>query len=324
MEESIERLRMRMRTIPVVRGLFGTPDYYTGSVLANMLGLQVMRVITPNLAWYLRRSKISEDIKNYVDVLKRDGVLIIPNFLSDHEFSQVREEFDRVKPRLSFSKGVLRAASLVIRDEPESFPFMTEYLENSSRILRIVSAVAKRPIKIRPKAAINVHGRFDDSVPDPDIENVFHADMHFPTVKVWYYLHDIDESNAALTYAKGSHKFTIARLKHEYDMSIRTAKLKRGAHVPEDLLAIRGPYKRNVVAPQHIKGMNITETHASGKANTLVVANNMGFHKRGEFANEEIVRETVIIDFRFLESRAYRLMPNNRLFKSLIKVVTRR
>jgi hypothetical protein len=54
-----------------------------------------------------------------------------------------------------------------------------------------------------------------------------HADVNYPTVKVFWYLNDVDESNAAYIYAKGSHKMSLKRLLFEYKLSVRYAKNKK-------------------------------------------------------------------------------------------------
>mgnify|MGYP000259344509 FL=1 len=53
-------------------------------------------------------------------------------------------------------------------------------------------------------------------------------------------------------------------------------------------------------------------TPMEGKANTLVLANTMGFHRRGEFHNTK-PREYAHLDFNYLESLYSRL---KYLFKS--------
>src|SRR4029078_7928011 len=54
--------------------------------------------------------------------------------------------------------------------------------------------------------------------------NLLHAHVHYPTAKAWLYLNDIDERNGALVYGKGTQRMTPARLRYEYEASIRVAK----------------------------------------------------------------------------------------------------
>lgn len=47
-----------------------------------------------------------------------------------------------------------------------------------------------------------------------------HADVPYPTVKVFLYLNDVNEDNAAYIFAKGSHKLSLKRLLFEYKLSV--------------------------------------------------------------------------------------------------------
>jgi hypothetical protein len=291
-----------------VRGLtHQNPPYFVGSVIENRLGLQVFRTLGKNIAWRLRKSPVAPEIREYVEILNRDGVLIIPDFLSTLKFSLIREEFHRLQSHLVFKpfkdvpRGKIHVARFPLKDHDESFPYIKEYLEANSLILQLVPAVIKRPVTSGPEVLINVYRKADDAAPENDVETILHADLHIPTVKAFYFLNDIDESNGAFVYVKGSHKFTIDRLRHEYDISVRTAKLKRGDDdIPEHLLVTRGPHKRNIISESSLRKMNAVETSICGKANTLVIANNMGFHRRGEFTSDQ-PRATILLNFRHLE-----------------------
>lgn len=296
------------KATPFVRGFaYEVSPYHTGSVLENKLGLQIFRSLGKNFAWHLRKSRIVPGIETYLEDLQRDGLLLIPNFLAPTEFAQVKEEVAGLRSRFCFKSfreaenGRLQVAKFQPTAQGEDFPCIRKYLQENALIQNIAAAVVKRPITSKPPVLISVYRKANASAPDNDVENVLHADLHAPTVKAFYYLNDIDQSNGAFIYAKGSHKLTLNRLWHEYDMSVRTAKLKRGANgIPENLLVRRGPNQRNIVAERHRRRMNIAETHVCARANTLVIANNMGFHRRGEFSSEE-PRETILLNFRHLE-----------------------
>ncbi len=296
------------RNTPLVRGLTHTEcPYHTGSVIENRLGLQIGKVIDKHLAWCLRGSHVAADVKNYTEVMSREGVLSIPNFLAENEFQRVREEFARAQSRLVYAKvrnaqmGKLEVAKFSLSDENDDFPYTIKCLQQNRVILQIASAVIRRPISSKPSLTINVHRMVDSLAVDNDIENILHADLHTPTVKAFFYLNDVNEANGAFIYAKGSHKFSLSRLRYEYDISVRTAKLKRGdSDIPEHLLNTRGFNKRNIVSEKCRRSMKIVEKSICGKANTLVIANNMGFHRKGEFTDES-ARETILLNFRHLE-----------------------
>jgi hypothetical protein len=122
--------------------------------------------------------------------------------------------------------------------------------------------------------------------------NHLHADVHYPTAKAWLFLHDIDESNGAFVYAKGSQRLTSARLAYEYDASIRAARASRAGTLRRTMpyTVLRMPTERQM------RAMGISETVMGGRSNTLLVASVMGFHRRGEF-DEGRSREQIQITF---------------------------
>ncbi len=295
------------KNVPLLRGLTHQEcPYHTGSVIENRLGLQLGKMLGKYMAWRLRKSRVTTDIQDHVNVLRRDGVLVIPDFLTDEDFSRIREEFERARPELAFVRfkevesGRLEVARLPIGDH-DDFAHTRRHLQDNLLIQRVVSAVIKRAIKVKPSITINVYRLADIGAPDNDVENLLHADLHTPTAKAFYYLNDVDETNGAFVYAKGTHKLSFGRLKHEYDLSVRTAKLKRGdTDIPDHLVEARGPNKRNIIAERYLREMGVVETQICRKANSLVIANNLGFHRRGEFTGGR-PRETIQINFRNLE-----------------------
>lgn len=301
-------IRNYAKDLPLLRGLtHEVSPYFTGSVIENKLGLQVYRAIGKHISWQLRKRSTPKEIRPYVNVLYKDGVLVVHDFLPRDQFLHVRGEFEAIEPSLVFKSfraaenGKIHVATIPISEQQKDFPAVRKYLQDNSLILKIAETVIRREITSGPIAAINVYRKFDDRLPDNDIENLLHADLHTPTIKAFFYLNDVDEENGAFVYAKGSHRLTFSRLLHEYDISVRTAKLSRGDQdIPRQLLATRGPHKRNVVSDRSLKAMGIRETHVCVKANTLVVTNNMGFHRRGEFTSSR-TRETILLNFRHLE-----------------------
>lgn len=117
---------------------------------------------------------------------------------------------------------------------------------------------------------------------------------------MFFYLNKVDETNGAFVYAKGSHKLTIARLVHEYELSVREAKLAKGLPIPECLWERRVNEVRNVIKPENWSRMKISETQMCVEPNTLVIANNMGFHRRGAFTSSE-PRKALLINYRNVE-----------------------
>ncbi len=98
--------------LPLVRSRhFSTPPYHIGSLIENRLGLQVYRTIGKGIARTFRKRRLSAEIKHYVSVMNRDGVLVIENFLEPKQFEKVLFEYERANAGVAMSayRGVENA-----------------------------------------------------------------------------------------------------------------------------------------------------------------------------------------------------------------------
>src|SRR5262245_23702911 len=71
------------------------PKYHRGGLLANGLGLQVSRMLWANADWCLRRRPpANAQAQSLADVVDRDGIVVVPDFLPRQQFLEVRAEFE--------------------------------------------------------------------------------------------------------------------------------------------------------------------------------------------------------------------------------------
>lgn len=293
------------------------PPLYSGGVIANTLGLHVFRTLYLNL-WRLRPKKVRKEIREYVKTLDRDGILVIPDFFPKEQFEEIRKEFDETysgwspfelkkedftKRQNDFQKYFETIAEKITSPKTPAF---TKYFVNNDLIQEITSAVVHRKNRLTPhhhfwylqrRNLDNDKAGFLHSAAYP------HADVPYPTIKVFLYLNDVDESNAAYIYAKGSHKLTLKRLLFEYKLSVRYARTKNDIVTDEDVAKL-GYHPESIC----------------GKANTLFISNNMGYHNRGDFKTLQ-PRQTAQLDFRHLETWRNTLTRND---THLVSKVTRR
>jgi hypothetical protein len=301
------RGQMFFRRLPIVRSLgLNSPPYHIGSVIENRLGLQIGRAIGKQIARKLRKSFWSPDIQKYLDVLQRDGVLAIENFLPDEEFKNVLAEFERategvsLTPYKNVENAKLYRLQLAQSASPEDLSSIRKNFQENDLLNRLAAAVVRREITGKPDVLLDTYQNLNNSGIDNDIENILHADLHVPTVKMFFYLTRTDHRNGAFIYAKGSQKLTAARLIHEYELSVREAKLRQGMRIPEQLLERRAEQVRNIIKPSNYRRLKIEETQFCVEPNTMLIANNMGFHRRGEFHVNE-PRKAILINYRKVE-----------------------
>lgn len=261
--------------------------YQDGSVLANRLGLQLARIATLNLTWRLRRRAVDADLKPYLDDFERDGVIAIENFFPADVFAQIKAECHACYEAGLFTSEVVEdnfiiEEHLAVKRHKREMPVAWERLRNDDRLSRLAAAVLRIPSIEKMKMDVNFMAKSNGAPPPSRLvgTNYLHADVHYPSSKAWLYLNDIDEDNGAIVFAKGSTRLSLGRLAHEYDVSVRVARAKR------DGLGYRTTVPGCVVrlpTEQQRRAMGIVETAVCGKANTLIFANVMGFHRRGEF-----------------------------------------
>jgi hypothetical protein len=274
-------------------------EYHSGSVLANRFGLQLARALTMNADFALRRREEDKELQPYVDAFDRDGVVAIPEFLPSDVFAAVSEE-----ARSSYDAGLFKSEvvednsvieeALSINKHPERFPAIRLHVAENQWLRRLAATLLRMPEVGGTAVEISyMHKSLDAPAPKKLVgTNYIHADVHYPSVKAWLFLSDIDETNGAFIYAKGTHRLTLARLAYEYEASVRVAKAKREGTVRRSI-----PYGRlRIPTENQLRAMEIQETAMTGPANTLVLASTMGFHRRGEF-EEARRREQLAIKF---------------------------
>jgi hypothetical protein len=281
-------------------------EYHEGSVLANRLGLQLVRVWAMNRHISHARRALGVTVPPEATILERDGVLVLHDFLPAEVFATVRREYAAAReagllepPDCFEDNGVVERRIRVGKNR-DRFPVTRDALVQNEWLRVLVGGILGQP---PPEIAlvISVMMRSEEATAPQRLigSNYIHADIHFPTVKAWLYLNDIDESNAALRYARGSHRMTLARLAYEYDASVRVARAKETIAVGKDVAYGR---VRMPTAAQ-LDRMRVKDEPLSGRANTLVIANTMGFHRRGEF-QPGVTRDMINVRFGDRKAKA--------------------
>jgi hypothetical protein len=251
-------------------------DKIVESRFLNLLGAQVFRTIAARSIYNARSVEVGDDVKDKLEILERDGLVVWSDFLSPAHFEGVsRECFDLVPAHrevLNRSSGANSLHALHVRKVDAELMPNIHLLLADPRLQELLEGAERHPLGPLSKYAKIEHlmqGKVED-IADP--QSSHHSDTFFNCHKAWYYVAPVSIQNGPLTFSKGSHKLTPRRLGYIYkDSCMRTQEDDPSRRVTaEELAEIGDPMV--LTCP----------------ANTLVVANVCGYHSRlqGEIGAE--------------------------------------
>jgi len=248
------------------------------SPLANKIGIPVLRTLLADILIKLRRLKNCRPKDDYEKKLIEDGIVVIPNFLPDEDFKELKSEFDS---NISISEDVkiVKKGSMQVnirkveKNEYEKFPAMKKFARNK-QLIRLISVGEGIKVVDELKKFDLEKTIFGDPDKDTDGNVPFHADIHFHSHKVLYYMSDVTEEGGPFIYCKNSHLNNLDRLWFEF----KRGQLK-DAHI--EGWRIQQHLDKKFFNNYFSKLKN-QEYKVACPANTLVIANVHGFHKRGE------------------------------------------
>ncbi|HTV44795.1 MAG TPA: phytanoyl-CoA dioxygenase family protein [Stellaceae bacterium] len=242
-----------------------------GSPALNRQGLHVARI---RLAWRMaerRRRKLAALVGDRDrTAFDRDGFVVKRDFLPRQVFTELKQQvagFAGSARQQGQGDAITRRIALDHR-ALSRLPAARALVE-SPEWLGLVRYVGS--FKLEPVVYLQTIFSQARSAP-PDPQTRLHADTFHPTVKAWFFLTDVAENEGPFIYVRGSHRPTRRRLAWERQMS------QTAAGSP-DFQSSRGSLRVPAAMLPRL-GFGEPEIFAVS-ANTLVVADTMGFHARG-------------------------------------------
>ena len=242
-----------------------------GSPALNRAGLHVVRMrAAAAMAAQRRRRLVSLVERDDVAAIDRDGFVLKSDYLPEPAFRALREEaLALAAPAREMIQGdavtrriALDAAALARSPALACFAADPRWLA----LIRYAGSSALEPIAY-------IQTIFSRIVPGAlDPQTHLHADTFHPTVKAWFFLTDVAAEDGPFTYVPGSHRPTPERLAWEHAVSI-------GARAAADNETREGSFR---IAESELAALRLPPPRAFAvSANTLIVADTMGFHARG-------------------------------------------
>ena len=243
-----------------------------GSRRLNRLGLHGWRLRAAHGLAGWRRKRLARLLPaEQRSAFDRDGFVVVEDLLPPAEFDALRSELfamaldsreqqqgDTITRRVPIGPELRRRLPTLDRllDSPEWKGLMAYVASTRSEPLYYVQTI---------------FGGFANGPADPQLD--LHADTFHPSLKAWFFLTDVRETDRPLTYVAGSHRLTPERL--EWEMKKSLSIMASG-----DRLSQRGSLR---VSPAELDDLGLPQpTRFCVPANTLIVADTSGFHARGD------------------------------------------
>jgi Phytanoyl-CoA dioxygenase (PhyH) len=246
-----------------------------GSPALNRAGLHVrrMRAAATMAAWRRRRMARllrAEDMAAFA----RDGFILKHDYLSPRDFAELKAQALALSAP---ARGMVQGDALTRRIPLEAStlsraPAVRALVESAEwlNLVRYVGSSALTPVCYIQ----TIFARVRTGAADPQLR--LHADTFHSTVKAWFFLTDVGEDAGPFTYVPGSHRLTRERLDWEWRMSV-------GARGSADAETREGSFR---IDPSALEGLGLPPPRRFAvPANTLIVADTMGFHARGPSAS---------------------------------------
>jgi hypothetical protein len=265
------------------------PRKYTGGALLNLMGLQFLRYGFYNLR-YLARAHRSElgaqcrqvGLVTVPAVLDRSMVGEVLEFYRKHGEDAQKHFEDFTELVLCNTKGPTQADS--------AYAALADRLLNHYGLSARGRDLTGVDLRIYPFIAILHYKSFVDRPGQSDGQNTPHADVFYPSFKLFVYLNEVGVQNGAFHYLLGSHRFSLRNAINAYKDSLQYY-FKGGKRqlYPVDATASLG-------------GEGYQWFPVCGHPGDGVFFNVQGVHKRGDFLKDTYrERLVLLVDFRQAE-----------------------
>lgn len=242
-----------------------------GSPALNARGLHRRRVQFANAMATRRRAAIAPGVRpEERAAFDRDGIVVRENALPQDLFERLVTELSNdPRPAWEFQQGraVDRTFPLPPKPDGTAISELPAFARRPDVNSLIAYAAGRTGHMLQIMQSVRVLA--DEAEADP--QSNFHADTFHANAKFWLFLHDVEDEDGPFAYVPGSHVLTPQRLAWEDDHARHWT--ERG-----DKHHKAGSFRVHADELADL-GYGAPRTFPV-KANTLVVADTFGFHRR--------------------------------------------
>jgi hypothetical protein len=258
----------------------------------NQWGLHVLRKKAAHaVAGIYRRSLAARLPPGQVATFEAQGFLQLDNFLPPDAFKQACDEIRQgLWPLIEMAQppAVTHRANLDLAFCEGRFPAIARLLQNQNLLdwLRYAAGCPGQPLI----ALQRITSDSAETTGSDDPQSNWHMDTFHSVGKGWLFLHAVDSDEGPFAYMTGSNQLTNRRLAWERRQSIT-------ARDHPDALHARGSFRANAQDLTEM-GYSYSDAYvATVNANTLVVADTGGLHRRMP-SHQHTVRLEVYLSLR--------------------------
>lgn len=271
-------------------------DTWIGSRILNQLGVHIYRIRLAKLASNMRSKLSGYDSSQWTESLDKNGYVVIPEFLPQADFESLYVQLKQqtmeslrdfpLKPSQTKGFGAKQEFSGGFdRYDGSTLNRFLEIKNSNDASIRLftqdprLDSLCRKVSGFRLDANrllvyLTVHGDMKDN---PDRQKVLHRDTFHSSLKFWYFLEDVKDEDGPFVYVPESHKMNGKRLEWERHQALVSC----GALDDSNSLNHGGGAFR--VHESDLKEMGYPEPQSLPvSANTLVLADTNGFHRRGD------------------------------------------
>lgn len=267
-------------------------DRWVGSPTLNAYGLHKKRLKTAQAIGKFRRFQTVRARSADEAELLDQGCVAIENFLSEQDFATLYDEVSHAvagaaeadpppaKPKVWGFGDIERhdwgfdrfdGSTLNRFIDPGPLATALAHRRALNRLSRIVTGRKHRAGRVLIYQTIN-----GDDSEVPDHQREFHRDTFFNALKYWFFLDPVRAEDGPMTYIPESHKLTQRRIEWEE----ARAEAAVAARVAGNRTGMTGSFR---ISEQEIADLGLPPPKSfTVPANTLIVANVFGFHRRGD------------------------------------------
>jgi hypothetical protein len=245
-----------------------------GSRRLNERGLHRARVQLADRLCRWRRRRLAKAVRpDWREAFDRDGFVVIPGIVPDDDFPALREailHYEGLAREMQQGDAITRRLA-IDAEMLQAIPALGALLGRKDivALLHYVASYRTTPLHYIQTIISKVAG------PHEDPQEALHADSFHASLKSWLFLNPVTLEQGPFTYVPGSHRFTPERLDWEHQRSLADPRAI-------DRLSARGSPR---IAAEGLAELNLPQAQAvTVEANTLVVADTVGFHARGPSA----------------------------------------